>query len=350
MMFRTIEAHAEAEPSRVLLDSERWVHGSTMEERYAYCRENLDWLRLLLLHEPRGYPALCSVLVMPPTRPDADIALVVMEPAGFTPMSGSNTICTITALLETGVLPMSDQPSMSITVETAVGLVRAEATLSDGKVERVTIHNVPAYVVELDRVLDVPSRGEVVVDVAFGGQFFVLADATALGIDLTSANTKALIEAGTQIKRASLEQIDVRHPLHREIDAVGLVMLCGTSDTAGVDAKNTVVMSNGALTDDPSTWAGVLDRSPCGTGTCARMAVMHARGELGIGEPFVHQGILGTTFVGELEAVTTVGDHAAVQPIISGRAWVTGRSEWQLDPSDPFPMGYTLGDIWSPTS
>jgi proline racemase len=341
----TVEVHAEGEPGRVVLGAEAFVAGDTIEERYAYCRSHLDGLRRRLLQEPRGTPALCGVFTMTPTRPDADVAIVVLESAGFTPMSGSNTMCAVTALLEAGVLPMHE-PVTEVVLETAVGLVRAEAAVADGRVRAVTVHNVPAYVVELDRPLEVSGYGELQVDVVFGGQFFVQVPAVQLGIPLVAEQAAALVEAGARIKAAALRQLELVHPENPEVRDVNLVMLHGPAHAPDADGRNTVVLTGSALSDDPRTWKGTLDRSPCGTGTCGRMAALHARGQLALDQPFVHESVIGTRFVGRLTAATTVGGLPAVQPSITGRAWVTGRAEWSLDPADPFPEGFTVEDVW----
>jgi proline racemase len=345
--FSTVEVHAEGEACRVVLDGDRWVRGGTIEERFAYCREHLDDLRRLLLHEPRGAPALCGVLVLTPSSPEADVAIVVVESAGFTPMSGSNTMCAVTALLESGVLPVRE-PVTEVLIETAVGPVRAEARVVDGRVRDVTVHNVPAYVVELDRVLEVPGLGAVTGDVVFGGQFFVQVRAEPLGLEIAPDNARVLVDAGARIKRAAAEQLELQHPEFPDVRGINLVMFLGPPRTEGADGQNTVVLTGSTLTDDPRTWTGALDRSPCGTGTCGRMAARHARGELEVGQPFVHESVIGTRFVGRLTGTTTVGGRPAVLPTITGRAWVTGRAEWRLDPSDPFPRGFTVSDVWPP--
>ena len=357
LRFTAIEAHAEGEPGRVLVDVDHLVPGDTIEERFAYAARELHGLRRLVLHEPRGYPGLCAVLALTPSDPRADVAIIVMEQGAFTPMSGSNTICTVTALLETGRIPMVE-PVTTVTLETAVGLVTVDARCAEGKVLDVTIRNVPAFAVHLGVPLEIPvdPRVEpgsewgqtriVPVDVAFGGQFFVLARAEDLGAGLNAGDTQELLSVGARLKLAVNRQYPVVHPLNPEVDSVNLVMITGPSPAPGIDGRNAMVMATDMLSDDPGTWTGALDRSPCGTGTCARMACMHARGELTLDQPFVHQGMLDTTFTGRLIGETTVGDYAAVIPTITGRGWVTGRSEWVLDDSDPFPEGYTIGDIW----
>ena len=357
LRFTAIEAHAEGEPGRVIVDVDHLVPGDSIEERFAYAARELHGLRRLVLHEPRGYPGLCAVLALTPSDPRADVAIIVMEQGAFTPMSGSNTICTVTALLETGRIPMVE-PVTTVTLETAVGLVSVEARCEAGKVIAVTIKNVPAFAVHLGVPLEIPvdprvepgtewgQTRTVPVDIAFGGQFFVLARAEDLGVGLEPTDVPRLMSVGARLKLAVNRQYPVVHPLNPGIDSINLVMITGGSPRPGVDGSNAMLMATDQLCDDPSTWTGALDRSPCGTGTCARMACMHARGELGIDQPYVHMGMLGTTFTGMLIGETTVGEYSAVLPTITGRGWVTGLSEWVLDDSDPFPEGYTIGDIW----
>jgi len=352
--FTSIEAHAEGEPGRVIVDVDHLVPGSTIVERFDYAMQHLHHFRRLVLHEPRGYPGLCAVLALTPSDPRADVAIIVMEQGAFTPMSGSNTMCTVTALLESGRIPMVE-PVTAVTLETAVGLVSVEAQCEGGKVTAVTISNVPAFAVHLGVPLTLPADPRVdppgaqltiPVDIAFGGQFFVLARAEDLGVGFEPSDVPTLQSIGSRLKLAVNRQYPVRHPLNPGIDSINLVMITGPSPAPGIDGRNAMVMPTDKLSDDPATWTGALDRSPCGTGTCARMACMHARGELPIDQPFVHMGMLDTTFTGRLLGETTVGDYPAVLPTITGRAWITGTSEWVLDDSDPFPEGYTIGDIW----
>lgn len=348
LVLDAIEVHAEGEPGRILTSAAGLVKGDTMAERLQYCKENLDWLRRLMLHEPRGYPGLCAVILLPAVNEGSDFGIVVLEQGGFTPMSGSNTICAVTAVIEEGIVPVRG-PETVVTIDTAVGVVQAVARVENGKVLSVTVVNVPAFVVELDFPLQVPELGTVPVDVVFGGQFFVQARIADIGLELNPDNGKELARAGALIKLAALEQINVSHPDNPAISGVNLVMLHTGDRVPGRQDRNTVVLSNGKLlAADPSTWTGALDRSPCGTGTSARMAALHARGQLAIAEAFSHRSIIDSEFIGRLTGTTTVGGREAVLPTITGRGWITGRSQWVLDPTDPFPSGYTVGDIWAP--
>ena len=342
----TVDVHAAGEPGRVLIASHLLAKGGTMAAKLQYARENLDWLRRLVLTEPRGYPACCAVLITAPCDPGADFGMIVLEQGGFRPMSGSNTMCAVTALLETGMLPIT-QGRQRVVLDTAVGLVETTATISDGKVTEVTIRNVPSFVEVLDHELKVPHLGTIDVDVVFGGQFFVQARAADAGVELEPAAGKEIARAGALIRAAAREQIPVQHPELPDIHSIDLVMLHGPS-RSGASARNAVVCCNGTVDfSNPATWTGSLDRSPCGTGTCGRMAAKYARGELALDEPFVHEGILGTRFTGRLVETLNNGSRPAVRPVISGVAWVTGMGRLFLDETDPFPQGYTLPDLWS---
>lgn len=342
-----IDVHAAGEPGRVLMDSHLLVKGTDMTERLRYCQENLDGLRRLLLQEPRGYPGLCAPLVLPPVNSDSDFGMIVLEQGGFAPMSGANLICAVTALIETQTLAVTE-PVTHLRVDTAAGVVEAHAEVTDGRATNVTVDNVPAFVVALDHPLDLPEYGRVPVDIVFGGQFYVQAPAEALGLELQPSAAKEIIRAATLLRLVAQQDFPVSHPLLPNIDRIGLPMLYGPSDTPGVDGRNAVVLPNGSSDlANPRSWdGGTLDRSPCGTGTCARMAAKHARGELELNEPFVHESLLGTTFTGHLRELTRLGELECVLPSLTGRGWVTGFHQFVIDADDPFPEGYTLGDIW----
>jgi proline racemase len=317
-----------------------------MLEKARHLEEHGDGLRRLMLREPRGYPALCANVILPPTHPDADAGYVIMEHVEYPGMSGTNTICVATVLLETGMLPMHE-PVTEVVLEAPAGLIRIRATCEAGKVTGVTFRNVPAFATHLDTPIEVPQLGTVVVDVAYGGMFYVIANAAALGFALVPDEGRDITRVTEMIKAAAAEQLPVVHPEQPGFAGITIGQLSGPAHDPTNSWRNVVTVSTGALDwSKPSTWTGVIDRSPCGTGTCAKMAVLHAKGRLGLGEDFRHEGILGTVFTGRLLEETRVGERTAVVPTITGTAWITGFASYVVDPTDPFPEGYTVGDLW----
>jgi len=345
-VVHAIDLHACGEPGRVIVGGVRDVPGRTMFEKMQHLAAHQDGLRKRMLREPRGYPAANCNLVLPPTHPDADAGFVIMEQVEYPPMSGTNTICVTTALLETGMVPMRE-PVTELTLEAPAGLIRVRADCRGGKVTQVTFRNVPAFAVHLDAVIEVPKLGAVTVDVAWGGMFYVIADAEPFGLELTAAEGRSITRIGEMIKAAAREQLPVVHPDNPDIREVTIAQLSGPAASPDNDRRNAVVVSTGTLDwNEPATWTGALDRSPCGTGTCAKMATLHARGLLPLGQPFRHEGVLGTVFTGRLLEEVTVGPYRAVVPELSGTAWITGFAQYVVDPTDPFPDGFTVGDIW----
>jgi len=345
-MITAVDAHAAGEPGRVITGGVLDVPGGTMLEKRDWLATHGDHLRRLMLREPRGYPALCCNLLLPPTRPEAHAGFVIMEQTEYPAMSGSNTICVATVLIETGMVPVSE-PVTELVLEAPAGVVRARCEVRDGMVRAVTFENVPAFAVHLDQRLDVPHVGTVRVDIAYGGMFYVLADAARLGVDLVPENAREITRVSELIRATARDRFPVRHPDAPTIVGPSIALLSGPPTVADAHRKNAVTVATGDVDPTrPETVGGVLDRSPCGTGSCALMAVLHARGDLPLGTDFVHEGILGTTFTGRLVRKTAVGPHAAVVPTITGRAWITGFAQYALDPSDPFPEGFTVGDLW----
>jgi proline racemase len=345
-LISAVDLHACGEPGRVIVGGVRDVPGASMFEKMQFLSTRMDGLRLRMLREPRGYPAANCNLLLPPTHPDADAGFVIMEQVEYPPMSGTNTICVTTALLETGIVSMRE-PVTELTLEAPAGLIRVRADCRDGKVTRVTFRNVPAFAVHLDREIDVPSLGRVVVDVAWGGMYYVIADARPFGLRLVPDEGKDIVRIGEMIKAAAQEQLPVVHPENPAITGPTIAQLSGPALSSETDWRNAVIVSTGQLDwNAPSTWTGALDRSPCGTGTCAKMATLHARGQLPLQRPFRHEGVLGTVFTGTLVERATVGPYEAVVPELAGTAWITGFAQYALDPEDPFPEGFTVGDIW----
>ena len=345
-MITAVEAHAEGEPGRVITGGIPDLPGNSVFEKMQWMQAHADDIRLLMLREPRGQPALCCNLLVPPCDPRADAGFIIMEQTEYPPMSGSNLICVTTVLLETGILPMVE-PVTELTLESPAGLVSLRADCAEGKVTRVTFRNVPAFAVHLDAQVEVAGLGRIPVDVAWGGMFFVLADADRLGIDLAGANGAEIIKLSEAIRAAAREQIPVAHPENPAITGPTITNLWGAPITPGTDGRGAITLSTGDFDPNrPHALTGILDRSPCGTGTCAKMAVLHARGLLQPGQDYVNEGPMGTTFTGRIEEITTVGPYPAIVPTLSGQGWIYGTSNYMLDPTDPFQQGYTIGDIW----
>ena len=345
-LITAIDAHAGGEPGRVIVGGVLDVPGRTMFEKKRYLETQADGLRRRMLREPRGYPGLCCNVVLPPTDPTADAGFVIMEQTEYPPMSGSNTICVATVLVETGMVA-AREPVTELVLEAPAGLVKVRAEVANGKVTAVTFENLPAFAAHLGASIEVPGLGTVEVDVAYGGMFYVIADAGRFGLRLTPDEGRDIVRIGEQIKAAAREQLPVVHPENPEISGVTIAELTAPPLGPGASGRNAVIISTGEFDPErPSTWTGVLDRSACGTGTCARMAVLHARGHLPLGTDFHHESVLGTIFTGRLVRETRVGPYPAVVPTITGRAWITAISQYVVDAEDPFPEGFTVADIW----
>jgi proline racemase len=317
-----------------------------MLEKMQHLQSHGDSLRKLMLREPRGYPAANCNLILPPTRPEAVAGFVIMEHTEYPGMSGTNTMCVTTVLLETGMVPMRE-PVTQLTLESPAGLIDVSAACVGGKVQQVTFRNVPAFAVHVDKKIEVPQLGTVTVDIAYGGMFYVISEAAPLGLRLTADEGRDIVRIGEMIKAAAQEQLPVVHPTQVEFAGVTIAQLTAPPVDPRAHCKNAVIVSTGKLDwGRPSTWTGAIDRSPCGTGTCARMAALYAKGKLRLHEDFHHEGILGTVFTGRLIEETRVGPYSAVVPTIGGRAWITGFCNYVVEEDDPFPEGFTVGDIW----
>lgn len=321
--------------------------GATVYEQMKWLEANDDQIRMLMLREPRGYPPLCCNLVVPPKHPDAVAGYIIMEQVEYPMMSGGNTISVVTVLLETGMIPMTE-PVTEVVLEAPAGLIGIRADCKDGKVTQVTFKNVPAFAAHLDAVIDVPELGKVTVDVAWGGMFYVIADVRQFGwLSLSSEHGKEITRVSSLILRAAQDQLPVEHPDYPGI-GITISQLSGPTNNPAADWKNAVTVASGPVDfDNPATWTGALDRCPTGTGTCAKMATLHAKGQLKLHQPFRHEGMLGTVFTGHLVEEVSVGTHKGVIPTIGGQSWISGYSTYVLDPTDPFQNGYVIGDIWA---
>jgi proline racemase len=335
-MVTVVGAHAEGELNEVITGGVADVPGKTMFEKMQHLEHHGDALRQFLLNEPRGRINQCVNLVLPATHPEADLGFVIMESDFYVPMSGTNTICTVTALLETGMLPMRE-PMTEFTLEAPAGLVRITASCRDGKCTRVAFANVPSFVFALDRPVEVEGLGTVTLDVAYGGMIYALVDGPALGFGVTADEARDLVDVGEKIKAAAAEQVPAIHPENPEIHTVNQTLWAAPLARSGdeVTSRNAVIVSPGRI-----------DRSPCGTGTSARMAVMHARGQLKRGDSFVHESLIGTKFYGRILEELEVGGRPAIRSEIAGQGWITAFHQYVLDPTDPFPTGFRLGDLW----
>jgi proline racemase len=345
-MINAVDTHAGI-PMRVVTGGLPHIPGTTVHDKMKWLEENDDQLRKLLLREPRGYPAHCCNILVPPSHPEAQAGYIIMEQIEYPVMSGGNTISVVTVLLETGILPMVE-PVTELVLEAPAGLIRVRAECAGGKVKAVTFKNVPAFAAHLDAEIDVPHLGKVRVDVGWGGMFYVIADVRQFkGLELKPEHGGEIARVSSMIREAAIEQLPVAHP---DYPGVGITIsqLSGPSDDPKADWKNAVTMSTGPFSwDNPATWTGALDRCPCGTGTCAKMATLHAKGELAIDQPFRHQGILGNIFTGHLVEEVTLHGRKAVVPTITGKSWIYGFNTLVLEHDDPFTEGYTIGDIWA---
>jgi proline racemase len=326
--FTAVDSHTEGMPTRVIT-SPIALPGQTMADRRRYLMSERDDLRTLLMCEPRGHSAMSGAIVQPPTRPDADVGVVFIEVSGCLPMCGHGTIGTATVLVETGLVPVKE-PVTEIRIETPAGLVHASVAVSAGRARSVTIRNVASYLHLRDAVVEVPGLGQVRLDVAWGGNFYAIVPAASVGVPVQPERYGQLVDVGLRIMQAVNEQLTFAHPEQPEVDECRHVVLTAPTE-AGV-ARAAVAIHPG--------W---IDRSPCGTGTSARMAALATRGELALDTDFVHVSLIGSRFTGRLVEETTIGQYRAFVPTITGRAWITALATYLLDPDDPFPAGFQLG-------
>jgi proline racemase len=336
-LITVVGCHAEGEVGQVITGGVLPPPGVTLFEQKRYLETEADDLRRFLLREPRGGAFVHANLIVPPTQAGSDAGFIIMEPTDYPPMSGSNAMCVVTVLLETGMVHMVE-PNTRLVLETPGGVIEALAECRNGKCERVTVRNVPSFVAALDASVEVPGLGPISVDIAYGGAFFAIVDARALGFKLTPDEARHLVEMGETIKAAVVEQHLVVHPENPAIHTVTFTEFAAPLDMN----RDGVKTSQNAVVISP----GKIDRSPCGTGTSARLAVLHARQQLQVGEPYLSTSLIGTVFQARIVETTSVGNRPAIIPSLTGRAWITGFHQYGLDPSDPFPQGYTLSDTW----
>ncbi|GAB3155544.1 proline racemase family protein [Micromonospora sonneratiae] len=328
-VIHVVDSHTEGMPTRVVTGGIGTIPGATMAERRQHFATHSDHLRGLLMFEPRGHSAMSGAILQPPTRPDADYGVLFIEVSGYLPMCGHGTIGVATVLVETGMVEVTE-PVTTVRLDTPAGLVVASVAVENGAARSVTLHNVPSFSVALDAQVEVPGLGPVRYDLAYGGNFYAIVELAELGMRLDRNAKQQLLDTGLAIMSAINATDPPKHPEQDDIFGCHHVYLA----EEGSDAR----LSRHAMVIHP----GWFDRSPCGTGTSARMAQLHARGQLDLDTDFVNESFLGTHFIGRLVGTTTVGGHEAVLPTITGRAWVTATGQHLLDPTDPFPAGFLL--------
>ena len=334
-IVHVVSCHAEGEVGDVIVGGVLPPPGETLWDQRTWIAHD-QTLRNFMLNEPRGGVFRHVNLLVPPKHPEAQMGWIIMEPEDTPPMSGSNAICVATVLLDSGIIPMQ-QPITEMTLEAPGGLVRVRAECSDGKAQRITIENLPSFVDQRRATLHVPAIGQLVVDIAFGGDSFVIVDAAQLGIAIQPSSARQLAELGVQITDAANDQLAFCHPENPDWTHISFCLFAGPITREG----NTLI-STSAVAIKP----GKIDRSPTGTAVSARMALLHAEGKMSTDELLVSRSILGSEFQGRIAGMSTVGGQAAIVPQISGRGWITGVHQYMLDPDDPWPEGYRINDTW----
>lgn len=331
-----VSCHAEGEVGDVIVGGVTPPPGDTIWDQSRFIARD-QTLRNFVLNEPRGGVFRHINLLVPPKHPDADMAWIIMEPEDTPPMSGSNSLCVATVLLETGILPQSDNGITNLILEAPGGLIKVQAKGQDGTVDRVTIQNVPSFADKLDANIEVEGLGTLTVDTAYGGDSFVLTDARQLGFSLTPDEARDLAETGVRITKATNDQLGFTHPEQKGWNHVSFCQF-----TLPVEEQGGILTGRNTVAIQPAK----LDRSPCGTGCSARMAVLYAKGQLKPGQLFRGQSIIKSTFDCRILSEATIGGRPAILPELSGRAWITGMHQHMLDPDDPWPGGYRLSDTW----
>jgi trans-L-3-hydroxyproline dehydratase len=333
--IHVVSCHAEGEVGDVIVGGVAPPPGDSLWEQSRFIARD-KVLRDFVLNEPRGGVFRHVNLLVPPKDPRARMGFIIMEPEDTPPMSGSNSICVATVLLDSGILPMQE-PETRLALEAPGGLIEIVAECKNGKAERISVQNVASFVDKFDSLLEVKGLGSFKVDIAYGGDSFVIVDAPALGFSIAPDEARELAEVGMKITAAANEQLGFVHPSNKEWDHVSFCQFAGP-----LERKEGVLTGANAVVVRP----GKIDRSPTGTGCSARMAILHARGLMTIGEIYRARSIIGSTFDCRIAAETTVAGRPAIQPVISGRAWITGTHQHMLDPADPWPAGYRLADTW----
>jgi len=330
-MITTIDTHTGGEPTRTVIGGFPRIPGKTVSEKMLYLRDQMDWLRTMLMHEPRGHSVMSGAILTEPNDPNADIGVIYIESGGYLPMCGHDTIGVCTALVEAGIVRVTE-PVTEITLETPAGLVTAKVRVENNIAKSVTFTNIPAFLYIPDAKVELPGFGAITMDIAYGGNFYAIVEAKEVGLTIAPESAREIVRIGRAIKDAVNEQMTVEHPEKPFIRGLTHVEFYGPPTHPEAHAKNAVLITHDAI-----------DRSPCGTGTSAKLATLYAKGQISIGEEFVHESIIGTIFRARVVEETAVADYRAVIPEITGSAYVTGIHQFVVDPEDPLKNGFLLG-------
>lgn len=329
-MFSTIDTHTGGNPTRTVISGLPKLEGQTMAEKMLHMKNEYDWIRQLLMYEPRGHDVMSGALLVEPCDPDADVGVIYIETGGYLPMCGHDTIGLCTALVDSGMVPVTE-PITSLKLDTPAGLVEVAITVEDGSAKSVSFRNIPAFLYQADVTVEVGGLGTVTCDLAYGGNFYAITDAQKLGLELVPAHASTIVETAVSIRKAINQAIEVVHPEKPFIRGLTHVEFYCAPTHPQATVKNTVVVPPGGI-----------DRSPCGTGTSAKLATLFAKGEIGIGEPFVHESIVGSLFTGKVISLTEEGGLPAVVTEISGSAWLMGKHTIFYNPDDELATGFLL--------
>jgi len=331
--IHAVDAHTMGEPTRIVVAGFPRIRGATMPARRAYLQEHLDHWRTAIMLEPRGHRDMFGAVLTEPCSPEADFGIIFMDGGGYLNMCGHGSIGAMTVVAATGMVPLAE-PVTRVTLEAPAGLVHGEVAVEQGRVREVSLLNVPSFLYRSGVAVEIPELGTVKVDIAFGGNFFILVPADELGLELLPANVQRLMALGVRIREVVNRTVPIRHPTLPHIRTADLVEFYGKAGGPGAHARNVVVFGSDAAPN--------VDRSPCGTGTSAKLAALHHHGRLKPGEDFVYESILGTRFRGRIMDTLRVGEYPAVMPRITGSAYITGFNHFVIDERDPLKFGFAL--------
>lgn len=328
--IHAVDSHTAGEATRVVVGGVPKIPGKSMPEKKQWLEDNLDYLRTAIMLEPRGHKDMFGSILTQPTVDEADYGIIFMDGGGYLNMCGHGTIGAMTVAVETGMVPVTE-PVTKVVQEAPAGLIHGQVFVEDGKAKKVSFTNVPAFLYKKDQEVELPGYGKIRFDISFGGSFFAIVKAEQVGLEIVPENAAKLQDLGIQLRDIINKEIPVQHPELPYIHSVDLVEWWSKTETKGATLKNCVVFGQGQV-----------DRSPCGTGTSAKMATLFAKGELKMGEKFFYESILGTIFEGEIVGKAKVGEYDAVIPQITGSAYITGFNHFVIDETDPVKYGFIL--------